>query len=137
MTGTAARGVVTSLWHTPSGTRRCRCGVGRELRAHHDRLLRVERDRDELSALLELALGWAAAPSGADAVSGTIRPDAWVAFARAHVWVDPDRVHRLFDLMTELATRPQARPTSGLGVRPLAAAAVRHISDAALMSGEL
>ena len=136
MTGRAAHGVVTSLWHTPSGTRRCRCGVGRELRAHHDRLLRVERDRDELSALLELALGWAVAPSGADA-RGTIRPDAWAAFARAHVWADPERVHRLFDLMNELATRPQARPTSGLGAAPLSVAAVRHISDAALMSGEL
>lgn len=83
-------------------TRRCGCGHDGGIPVHHDRLLRVEDDTDELVDLLELAVTWQELDySGWDVVP----PDRWVEFADTHRWRDAARVERLFGLAADVALR--------------------------------
>ena len=79
-----------------------RCRPDRRTRAHHDRLLRVEDDPDEVVELLELAVTWGELDySEADVVP----PEAWIDFAAGHRWRHPERVLRLFSLAADVALR--------------------------------
>lgn len=84
----------------------CRCD-DRRWRAHHDRLLLVESDADELLELLELAVTWAELDYSATAV---VPPERWAAFAGAHTWRDPEWIERLFGLAADIALRPAPCP---------------------------
>lgn len=89
----------------------CRC-PDRRWRSHHDRLLRVESDQDEVVELLELAVTWSELDySGAQVVP----PERWDDFALAHDWQDPERVRRLFGLCADIALRPAAGAAGVVG----------------------
>lgn len=79
----------------------CQCSDGREaVRDHHDRLLRVERDRDEVLGLLELAVTYGELDYSTEPV---IPPAEWPEFAELHGWHDPEYVSRLFSLAHDVA----------------------------------
>ncbi|GAA4554024.1 hypothetical protein [Pseudonocardia xishanensis] len=107
------------------------CRADHPRRAHHDRLLAVERDADAVLELFETAVTWAELEYPEET---TIPPARWVEFARMHRWQDPDRVLRIFLLAADMAGR-SARPApvplvraSGDGICPtLAPAPERHL----------
>lgn len=72
---------------------------------HHDRLLRVETDLDELVELLEMAVTWGELDWSRSAV---VPPHRWVDFALCHSWADPARMERIFSLATDVAARSAA-----------------------------
>ncbi len=78
------------------------CAVGPAWRAHHDRLLRIEHDPDELVELMELALTWGELEYDTDTVIG---PELWAGFAATHHWADPERAGRIFGLAIDIAAR--------------------------------
>lgn len=87
---------------------RCRagCAVQPAAQHHHDRLLTVEFDMDELLELVELAVTWGELDySGA----GIVRPEQWLDFAACHEWRDPDRAARIFSVATDIALRSGRR----------------------------
>lgn len=110
----------------PAGGVRRECGCAdRRWRSHHDRLLHVETDTDELLELLELAVTWTELDYSAAAV---LPPEHWSEFAHAHDWRNPDRMERLFGLAADIALRPAtgpARGAAGLHLLDLAAAGGR------------
>lgn len=70
--------------------------------AHHDRLLAVDVDADELLALLEIAVTWHELDyRGSDVVG----PAAWPTFAHDHQWTDPERAERVFSLAVDIVGR--------------------------------
>lgn len=72
---------------------------------HHDRLLAVETDINELLELIELAVTWGELDySGAP----VIPPERWIDFAARHHWRDPHRVMRIFSLATDIALHSHA-----------------------------
>ena len=79
-----------------------RCAVPEALRAHHDRLLTVEHDTDEVLELMGLAVSWGELEHGDEPLIG---PDGWLCFAGSHVWVDPDRATWIFSLATDIAAK--------------------------------
>ncbi|NMH97176.1 hypothetical protein [Pseudonocardia acidicola] len=95
------------------------CRPAPALRAHHDQLLRVERDTDAMLDLFELAVTWAELEYPAET---TIAPSDWVGFAELHRWQNPQRVLRIFSLATDVAlSGPALRkrvgtPAAGLGL---------------------
>lgn len=110
---------------------RCRCRVDRGNRPHHDRLLAVEADPDELLELLELAVTWRELDYSG---TGVVPPEAWVDFAAGHHWCDPDRMTRLFALAADIALRaPNPWPWEQPGARTPR----RGPSDADLLACEL
>jgi hypothetical protein len=84
----------------------CCCTVAVTLPEHHDRLLRVDSDVDELVELLELAVTWGELDYSGVAV---LAPVQWLEFARTHEWAAPDRALRIFGLATDIALRSGAR----------------------------
>ncbi len=90
------------------------CAVDPALRAHHDRLLTVEHDIDELLELLELAVTWAELEYADEPLLG---PEQWVDFAATHLWAEPERATRIFSLAADVAAgvRPVERLVSLAG----------------------
>jgi hypothetical protein len=85
------------------------CRVDPALRRHHDRLLAVESDVDELLELIELAVTWGELNyCGASVVP----PGQWLEFAACHEWRDPDRAARIFSVATDIALRTGRRETA-------------------------
>ncbi|MBW0117861.1 hypothetical protein [Pseudonocardia abyssalis] len=82
------------------------CSVDPALRAHHDRLLTVEHDADEMIELMELAVTWGELEYDDQPLVG---PDQWVEFAATHIWVDAERAERIFSLASDIAARSTAR----------------------------
>lgn len=102
----------------------CRCADAR-WRSHHDRLLRVETDVDELLELLELAVTWTELDYTEAAV---VPPEYWADLALAHGWQRPDRMERLFGLAADIALRGvagSAHGAAGLHLLGIAAAGDR------------
>ncbi len=100
-----------------SSSVRCHLGCAEtyKFRDHHDRLLCVEHDLDELLDLIELALTW----GELDYSSSTVIPPAmWFAFAADHEWADPDRARRIFGLATDVALH-SATPAGAAGAQAL------------------
>lgn len=95
----------------------CRC-ADRQWRAHHDRLLLVENDLDELLELLELAVTWTELDYSGAAV---VPPERWAEFAMAHAWDDPDRMERLFGLAADVALRSGRESVRRIGLYELVA----------------
>jgi len=87
---------------------RCRpgCSVPTAARHHHDRLLTVEFDIDELLELIELAVTWGELDYS-DA--GVVPPNQWLDFAACHEWRNPDRAARIFSVATDIALRHGGR----------------------------
>jgi hypothetical protein len=112
-----------------------RCRPDRRTRAHHDRLLRVEDDPDEVIELLELAVTWGELDYSE---SDVVPPEAWIDFAAGHRWRDPERVLRLFSVAADVALRglhlaPDHVPAPCTGVD-----AVWHdLAGSDLLAGEL
>lgn len=84
----------------PSAAAHTCCSVPSDLRAHHDRLLRVDTDPEELLDLLELAVTWVELDYSDVPVLG---PEQWERFAGDHHWQLPERAERIFSLATDLA----------------------------------
>jgi hypothetical protein len=82
------------------------CTVEPALRDHHDRLLAVEHDADELIELMELAVTWGELEYADEPLVG---PDRWIGFAATHVWVDAERAERIFSLAADIAARSTVR----------------------------
>jgi len=82
------------------------CSVPPADRDHHDRLLTVEFDIDELLELVELAVTWGELDYSGAAV---VPPDQWLDFAACHEWRDPDRAARIFSVATDIALRHGGR----------------------------
>ncbi|MEJ3655261.1 hypothetical protein WEH80_20030 [Actinomycetes bacterium KLBMP 9759] len=86
----------------------CRsCPAGVAHAAHHDRLLRVDVDVEEVLALLEVAVTWHELDYSDHPVLG---PSAWVTFADAHDWTDRDRAERVFGLALDIVGRTPLEP---------------------------
>lgn len=84
--------------------------------AHHDRLLQVDVDADELLALIEMAVTWHELDYSDQDV---IAPVAWQTFAETHAWSDPERAERAFSLALDIVGRtlvepPARRPSAGV-----------------------
>jgi hypothetical protein len=92
------------------GECRAQCAFS-EAMVHHDRLLAIDADPDELLELLELAVTWAELDYSDTPV---IPPEHWMNFLRSHDWPDPNRVERIFSLAADIAmaTRAQQQPPS-------------------------
>lgn len=81
----------------------CReCPAAAEHAAHHDRLLTVDVDPDELLALLEMAVTWHELDYSEHPVVG---PAAWLTFAQTHRWTHPERAERAFSLAVDIVGR--------------------------------
>lgn len=78
------------------------CGFGRALRSHHDRLLLVDTDIDEMLDLMELAVTWGELDYSNELV---IPPSQWLDFLDRHQWRNPSRAARIFTLATDIALR--------------------------------
>lgn len=81
-------------------SRKCGC-ADPTLASHHDRLLAVETDVDELLGLFELAVTWGELDYSDELL---VPPRQWLEFARQHRWRDPDRMLRVFSLATDIAS---------------------------------
>lgn len=73
--------------------------------AHHDRLLTVDVDVDELLALLEMAVTWYELDYSDHPVVG---PAEWAAFAQTHDWTYPERAEQAFNLALDIVGRAAA-----------------------------
>ena len=92
----------------------CRdCPAATRHAAHHDRLLTVDVDVDELLALLELAVTWHELDYSESDVVG---PSAWLTFAQTHEWADPERAERAFSLAVDIVGRRVAGPPPELAL---------------------
>ena len=113
----------------------CPCRPERHVRAHHDRLLHVEAEPDEVLELLELAVTWRELDWSGE---GVVAPEHWVEFAATHAWVHPDRMERLFGLAADIALRgADAGPTPS-SCSPGRVRTIRPwLADADLLAGEL
>ncbi len=76
------------------------CQFRGRTKAHHDRLLRVDRDSGEVLNLIELAVTWGELEY---ADRGVIPPSRWLEFAQAHRWQDADQAERILALATDVA----------------------------------
>ena len=79
---------------------RGRCEFRDQAQWHHDRLLAILSDPDELLELLELAVTWAELDYSSRPV---IAPHRWTSFLNSHNWSDPQRAERIFSLATDVA----------------------------------
>jgi hypothetical protein len=82
------------------------CRVDPALRRHHDRLLTVEFDVEELLELIELAVTWGELDYSG---TGVVPPEQWLEFAACHEWREPDRAARIFSVATDIALRTGQR----------------------------
>ncbi|HWR49321.1 MAG TPA: hypothetical protein VN327_17185 [Pseudonocardiaceae bacterium] len=85
---------------------RAGCRVDPALRRHHDRLLTVEFDVEELLELVELAVTWGELDYSG---TGVVPPEQWLEFAACHEWREPDRAARIFSVVTDIALRAGQR----------------------------
>jgi hypothetical protein len=77
-----------------------RCGFRGATHVHHDRLLSVDHNPDEVLELMELAVTWGELDyTGAPLVP----PERWLDFVEAHAWHDRDRAERVFSLAYDIA----------------------------------
>ena len=95
------------------GECRAQCAFSEAI-LHHDRLLAIDADPDELLELMELAVTWAELDYSDTPV---IPPEHWMNFLRSHDWPDPNRVERIFSLAADIAmatrrARQQPPPSS-------------------------
>ncbi|MGH3769296.1 MAG: hypothetical protein ACRDTX_29820 [Pseudonocardiaceae bacterium] len=81
---------------------RAGCRVDPALRQHHDRLLTVESDVNELLELVELAVTWDELDYSS---AGLVPPGQWLEFAACHEWRDQALAVRIFSLVTDIALR--------------------------------
>lgn len=98
---------MTSVPPAPFRLMTCRtaCPAAARHPGHHDRLLNVDIDVEELLALLELAVTWRELDYSEAAVLG---PADWLCFAQNHAWNDPERAERVFSLAMDIVGRGAA-----------------------------
>jgi hypothetical protein len=77
-----------------------RCGFRSTTRVHHDRLLSIEHNPDEVLELMELAVTWGELDYSGQRL---VPPQRWLEFADAHDWHDHDRASRVFSLAYDIA----------------------------------
>jgi hypothetical protein len=101
---------MTAVAHAPLRLVTCRQGCPADSRrAHHDRLLRVDRDPDALLELVELAVTWHELDYSHETL---VPPSEWSAFVERHDWERPDRAGAAFMLALDIVHRGarRARP---------------------------
>jgi hypothetical protein len=88
--------------HLLSGANSCarKCGFTGATKAHHDRLVRIDQDLEDVLDLMELAVTWGELDYSQESVIG---PDHWLDFAQTHTWQDPERAERVLSLATDVA----------------------------------
>ncbi|MGH8961980.1 MAG: hypothetical protein ACRDWT_12470 [Jatrophihabitantaceae bacterium] len=84
----------------PNAFCRGHCVFCGDTKAHHDRLLAVDQNVEEVMELFELAVTWGELDYSAQHL---IAPSLWSAFVAAHRWRDADRAERIFGLATDVA----------------------------------
>jgi len=77
-----------------------KCGFTGVTKSHHDRLVRIEHDVEEVLDLMELAVTWGELDYSGESL---IAPTRWLEFARRHRWQDMDRAERVLSLATDVA----------------------------------
>jgi hypothetical protein len=77
-----------------------RCGFRSTTRVHHDRLLSIEHNPDEVLELMELAVTWGELDYSGQRL---VPPERWLEFAESHDWHDHDRASRVFSLACDIA----------------------------------
>jgi hypothetical protein len=85
-----------------------RCAATAEQAAHHDRLLLVDVDPDQLLGLIEMAVTWHELDYSRCEVLG---PQDWPTFAEQHTWTHPDRAEAAFSLALDVVGRSAPDPT--------------------------
>jgi hypothetical protein len=80
----------------------CTCACSAPKRDHHDRLLSIDVDMDELLALLEMAVTWYELDYSGSPVIG---PAEWATFAERHDWTHPERAERAFSMAVDIVAR--------------------------------
>ena len=94
---------MTAVAHAPLRLVTCRQGCPVDSRrAHHDRLLRIDRDPDALLELVELAVTWHELDYSHETL---VPPSEWSAFAERHRWEHPDRAGAAFMLALDIVHR--------------------------------
>ncbi|NMI01326.1 hypothetical protein [Pseudonocardia acidicola] len=116
---------MTTVAHAPIRLMTCRgeCPAAARYPAHHDRLLTIDTDLEELLALLELAVTWHELDYSDTPVLG---PDAWFRFAELHSWTFPERAERAFSLALDIVGRGAAGPPPE-GVGPSLASVIDFV----------
>jgi hypothetical protein len=90
----------TALTLVEPRTANCSCSARRAAPDHHDRLLSLLEEPDEMLALFELAVTWGELDYSGECV---VPPACWGSFAEAHEWSDADRASRAFALAADIA----------------------------------
>lgn len=87
---------------------RCRsCATTGPQAAHHDRLLRIDVDPEELLALVELAVTWDELDYSQCDLLG---PLEWPGFAAQHSWAHPERAEAAFSLALDIVAKSSPAP---------------------------
>jgi hypothetical protein len=98
-----------TIHYLPSD-RPCRCRFAGDTGAHHDQLLKVLEDPDQLLELMELAVTWGELDYSETPV---IPPNRWLEFVDSHIWVDGEKAERVMSLAMDIALGA-ARSSTGL-----------------------
>jgi hypothetical protein len=81
------------------------CATYASAKAHHDRLLAVEKDVNALIELFDLAVTWGELDYSKEHL---VEPRCWSDFVAIHRWQDAERAERIFQLATDVALRSGA-----------------------------
>lgn len=92
------------------------------LAVHHDRLLTVDTDTEELLALLEMAVTWYELDYSESPVVG---PAGWTTFVENHEWTHPERAERAFSMAMDIVGRAITCPPP----QPVLAAVIGLVRD--------
>jgi hypothetical protein len=84
----------------------CRCSARGVAPDHHDRLLAMLDDPEELLSFFELAVTWGELDYSGERL---IPPASWGEFVTGHQWSDPDRAARTFSLAADMALASSRR----------------------------
>ena len=86
--------------HYLPADRPCRCRFYRDTKGHHDQLLTVLQDPDQLLELMELAVTWGELDYSETPL---IPPNRWLEFVDSHIWADGDKAERVMILAMDIA----------------------------------
>jgi uncharacterized protein (DUF849 family) len=81
------------------------CATHTSAKAHHDRLLTVERDVNALIELFDLAVTWGELDYSKQHL---VEPRCWSDFVATHRWQDAERAEQIFQLAIDVALRSGA-----------------------------
>lgn len=96
----------TALSLVDTRTATCSCPARNVAPEHHDRLVGLLDDPEELLSFFELAVTWGELDYSGQRL---VPPACWEAFVADHQWSDPDRAARTFSLAADMALASSRR----------------------------